>query len=108
VIDSTRTSQWTFIQSSVPPALLARIRAAIEELPDEQRVSLTLRKGATMPYRQIADVLGCDEGEAQEATYSAIRTLQSQFASNLSAIDPGLARAAEPNPHVSPMKGDNQ
>jgi RNA polymerase sigma-70 factor (ECF subfamily) len=48
-----------------------RVRAALAELPEEQRSALVLKEYQQMDYREIAQVLGCTETAARARTYRA-------------------------------------
>lgn len=52
------------------------LAAAIEELPAQQRATLTLRVYQGLSHREIAEVLDCAEGTAKANYFHAIRTLQ--------------------------------
>lgn len=52
------------------------LAAAIEELPPQQRVTLTLRVYQGLGHREIAEILDCAEGTAKANYFHAIRTLQ--------------------------------
>jgi DNA-directed RNA polymerase specialized sigma24 family protein len=106
VIERTKAPNRAPAEMPVSQAFLARVQAAIEDLPVEQRLALALRKGAGMPYWHIADVLQCDEALARQATYFAIRALRSRLGNDLSATHPGPAGTTGRGHHVSSMKGD--
>jgi RNA polymerase sigma-70 factor (ECF subfamily) len=52
------------------------LAAAIQELPPQQRATLTLRVHQGLSHREIAQVLDCAEGTAKANYFHAIRTLQ--------------------------------
>ncbi len=52
------------------------LAAAIEELPPQQRATLTLRVYQGLSHREIAEILDCAEGTAKANYFHAIRTLQ--------------------------------
>lgn len=52
------------------------LAAAIEELPPQQRATLTLRVYQNLSHREIAQVLDCAEGTAKANYFHAIRALQ--------------------------------
>lgn len=52
------------------------LAAAIEQLPPQQRATLTLRVHQGLSHREIAEVLDCAEGTAKANYFHAIRTLQ--------------------------------
>ena len=52
------------------------LAAAIEELPPQQRATLTLRAYQGLGHREIAEILGCAEGTAKANYFHAIRALQ--------------------------------
>jgi RNA polymerase sigma-70 factor (ECF subfamily) len=51
------------------------LAAAIEELPPQQRATLTLRVYQGLGHREIAEILDCAEGTAKANYFHAIRTL---------------------------------
>jgi RNA polymerase sigma-70 factor, ECF subfamily len=63
--------------------LLERVQAAIDELPEKQRLALTQRKLAGLSYGEIAEALECSEDAARANVYQAIRKLRAQFAEEL-------------------------
>lgn len=52
------------------------LAAAIEQLPPQQRATLTLRVYQGLSHREIAEALDCAEGTAKANYFHAIRTLQ--------------------------------
>jgi RNA polymerase sigma-70 factor (ECF subfamily) len=56
--------------------LRERIRAALAELPEEQRSALVLKEYQGLSYREIAHVLECTEEAARARTYRARLTLR--------------------------------
>ena len=52
------------------------LAAAIEELPPQQRATLTLRVYQGLGHREIAEILDCAEGTAKANYFHAIRRLQ--------------------------------
>jgi RNA polymerase sigma-70 factor, ECF subfamily len=56
------------------------LAAAIEELPPQQRATLTLRVHQGLSHREIADVLQCAEGTAKANYFHAVRALQKKLA----------------------------
>jgi RNA polymerase sigma factor (sigma-70 family) len=53
-----------------------RVRAALGQLPEEQRSALVLKEYQQMDYREIGQVLGCSEAAARARTYRARLTLR--------------------------------
>jgi RNA polymerase sigma-70 factor (ECF subfamily) len=53
-----------------------QVRAALAELPEEQRSAVVLKEYQQMDYREIAQVLGCSEAAARARTYRARITLR--------------------------------
>lgn len=53
---------------------------AIDELPPQQRATLTLRVHQGLSHREIADVLQCAEGTAKANYFHAVRALQKKLA----------------------------
>jgi RNA polymerase sigma-70 factor (ECF subfamily) len=53
---------------------------AIDELPPQQRATLTLRVHQGLSHREIAEVLQCAEGTAKANYFHAIRALQRKLA----------------------------
>ncbi|MCE9637434.1 MAG: RNA polymerase sigma factor [Planctomycetes bacterium] len=60
---------------------LTRVRAAIRELPDEQREVFLLRQNGDLPYERIASMLGIPENTAKTRMRRALLRLRA-------AIDP--------------------
>jgi RNA polymerase sigma-70 factor (ECF subfamily) len=60
---------------------LERIRAAIDELPPEQRHILELRHGQRLAIRKIASLLGRSEDAIKSSLYRARRSLQASLPS---------------------------
>jgi len=60
---------------------LERLRSAIEELPEKQRLTLQLRIYEEMNYKAIADVLGGTEGSARVNFFQATKTLREKLGS---------------------------
>lgn len=56
------------------------LAAAIEELPPQQRATLTLRVSQGLSHREIAEILECAEGTAKANYFHAVRTLQRKLA----------------------------
>ena len=56
------------------------LAAAIEELPPQQRATLTLRVYQGLSHREIAEILECAEGTAKANYFHAIRALQRKLA----------------------------
>jgi len=62
----------------------ARIRRAVEALPEKQRAAVLLHKYEEMDYREIARVLGCSESALKSLLFRAYETLRVQLAPLLS------------------------
>jgi RNA polymerase sigma-70 factor (ECF subfamily) len=58
---------------------LKRMRDAIEELPDRQRLTLQLRVYEGMEYAQIAGILGGTAGGARANFFHAVKTLRNRL-----------------------------
>ena len=61
-------------------ALLAAVARAVEELPDQQRAALIMRKYQELSYGEIAAALECTEAAARANVYQAVKRLRVQFA----------------------------
>src|SRR5512136_1138639 len=61
-------------------ALLAAVGRAVEELPDQQRAALIMRKYQELSYTEIAAALECTEAAARANVYQAVKRLKEQFA----------------------------
>jgi len=59
---------------------LARVRRAIDELPEKQRTALILRKYQELSYAEIAAVLGCSPESARANVYQGLRSLRKMLA----------------------------
>jgi RNA polymerase sigma-70 factor, ECF subfamily len=53
-----------------------QVRAALAALPEEQRSALVLKEYQGLSYREIGQVLGCNEAAARARTYRARVTLR--------------------------------
>ncbi len=58
---------------------LAKLRKAIEGLPEKQRLTLQLRIYEEMDYREIANVMGGSEGAARVNFFQAAKTLRERL-----------------------------
>jgi RNA polymerase sigma-70 factor, ECF subfamily len=58
---------------------LQRIRAAVMDLPDKQRMTLLLRIYEGMDYGQIAQILGGREQSARGNLYEALKSLKQKL-----------------------------
>jgi len=63
-------------------ALLAAVARAVENLPDQQRAALIMRKYQELSYAEIAAALDCTEAAARANVYQAVRKLQTKFSVN--------------------------
>ena len=63
-------------------ALLAAVTRAVEELPDQQRLALIMRKYQELSYTEIAAALECTEAAARANVYQAMKKLQMKFGVN--------------------------
>jgi RNA polymerase sigma-70 factor (ECF subfamily) len=70
----------TALSGAIEEQRLARIRAALAELPRRQREVVALRVYEDMPYEQIARVLGCSENSAKVNFHYAVRNLRQRLA----------------------------
>lgn len=61
-------------------ALLAAVARAVEELPEQQRTALIMRKYQELNYAEIGLALNCDQAAARANVYQALRKLRAQFA----------------------------
>jgi RNA polymerase sigma factor (sigma-70 family) len=52
--------------------------AAVRELPDRQRVAITLRFVDDLSYAQIADMCGCSPGAARQRVYEGLQALREE------------------------------
>ena len=62
--------------------LLAAVARAVEELPDQQRAALIMRKYQELSYAEIAAALECTEAAARANVYQAVKKLQARFGVN--------------------------
>ena len=63
-------------------ALLTAVTQAVEELPDQQRMALIMRKYQELSYAEIATALKCTEAAARANVYQAVKKIQMKFAVN--------------------------
>lgn len=59
--------------------LRARVRRAVEELPERQRLTLKLRVYEGMEYKEIARLIGGNENTARGNFFQATRTLREKL-----------------------------
>lgn len=84
---------------------LAMLRAAVAELPDRQRLTLTLRVHEGLKYREIADVLECPVGTVKANFHHAVQNLRKILARSgvagraATAGSPGSSRTASGDGH---------
>jgi RNA polymerase sigma-70 factor (ECF subfamily) len=62
--------------------LLTAVVRAVEELPDQQRAALIMRKYQELSYAEIAAALECSEAAVRANVYQAVKKLQVKFAAN--------------------------
>ena len=53
-----------------------KLRAAVERLPEKQRMTVSLRVYEGLPYREIAGIIGSSEGSARVNYYHGIQRLK--------------------------------
>ena len=58
---------------------LAEIEAALEKLPNKQRLALILRKYQGLQYDEIAEILGTTPPAARANVYQGLKKLRAQF-----------------------------
>jgi RNA polymerase sigma-70 factor (ECF subfamily) len=63
-------------QSLLRRARMDEVRAAIESLPEKQRVAVTMHKYQELDYAQIAGALGCSESALKSLLFRAYETLR--------------------------------
>jgi RNA polymerase sigma-70 factor (ECF subfamily) len=63
----------------------AHIRAAVAELPDDQRQAVLLRFGGDLRNREIAGIMGRSEGAVKLLTFRAMTTLRRRLGAPLPA-----------------------
>ena len=63
----------------------AHIRAAVAELPPDQRQAVVLRFGGDMRNREIAEIMGRSEGAIKLLTFRAMTTLRRRLGAPLPA-----------------------
>ena len=54
----------------------SRVQAALQTLPQDQRLCLVLREYEGRSHREIGEILGCSEGNARVLTHRARRALR--------------------------------
>jgi RNA polymerase sigma factor (sigma-70 family) len=59
--------------------LVSKLRQAIEELPERQRLTLQLRIYEEMDYQEIADTLGGNAGSARGNFFQAVKSLRAKL-----------------------------
>ena len=63
-------------QSLERKQLAARIKAAIDMLPEDQRTAVVLREVQGLSYKEIAETMGCAEGTVMSRLYYGRQKLQ--------------------------------
>jgi RNA polymerase sigma factor (sigma-70 family) len=53
--------------------------AAVRRLPDRQRACVAARFVLDLPYREVADLVGCSEAAARQNVREALRKLREEF-----------------------------
>jgi RNA polymerase sigma-70 factor (ECF subfamily) len=95
--DASRTSRaiaGLAAREESPDAALVRdeslqaVRAAIDALPHELRVTVLLHHYERLPYREIAAITGCSERGVETRLYRARRQLRRQLAAFLRETSP--------------------
>ena len=61
-------------------ALLVAVVRAVEELPEQQRAALIMRKYQELSYTEIGLALNCGQAAARANVYQALKKLRAQFA----------------------------
>jgi RNA polymerase sigma-70 factor (ECF subfamily) len=76
-IDSLAEGEWA---SSMPDAIQIdrrdAVRAALQQLPTDQRLILILREYEGLSHREVAEVMGCSEGAARALAHRARAVLR--------------------------------
>jgi RNA polymerase sigma-70 factor, ECF subfamily len=67
-------------QSMLRQAQAARVREAIEALPDKQRAAVLMHKYQEMGYSQIASTLGCSDSAVKSLLFRAYESLRARLA----------------------------
>ena len=81
--------------------LLAATRAALADLPEEQRVVLEMRLLAEMSYREIAEALGIPIGTVMSRLNRGRRQIQAALSGGAGDEDRASAEARAPAPETS-------
>jgi RNA polymerase sigma factor (sigma-70 family) len=68
------------------------VRAALSDLPDDQREAVTLRVIDGRPYREVADVLGCTETTARARVSRSLRRIAVRLEAERAETPIGLER----------------
>ena len=76
VIDSAEAIEQTLLERE----RAARIWAAVEALPEKQRVAVLLHKYQDLGYDEIARILGCSESALKSLLFRAYETLRVRLA----------------------------
>ena len=58
---------------------LARLKTAVDRLPDKQRLALVLRKYHALSYTEIGETLGSSADAARANVYQALKRLRVEF-----------------------------
>jgi RNA polymerase sigma-70 factor (ECF subfamily) len=92
--------------TALRPMVLREIEAALETLPDEQRVVVVLADLEELSYKEIAEVLGCPIGTVMSRLHRARRALRALLMEHAEAGTgvadaPGAAEESAAAPTVS-------
>ncbi|MCK5005638.1 MAG: sigma-70 family RNA polymerase sigma factor, partial [Candidatus Aminicenantes bacterium] len=63
-----------------------KITKAISTLPPRQKMIFTLKHHQQMKIREIADSLGCSEGNVKTQLFRAVRTIRSELKISLTEV----------------------
>lgn len=66
-------------------ARLAKVHAAVMELPQKQKTALMMRKYQEMSYAEIAKALNCSQEAARANVYQGLRKLRKQLSEEVKA-----------------------
>ncbi|MGD8375974.1 MAG: RNA polymerase sigma factor [Acidobacteriota bacterium] len=87
----SRRLRWSSLEDEAEPAAAptedlvqrreesARVRAALEQLPEEQRSVLVLKEYEGLKFREIAEVLECPESTVKSRLYRGLTALRSRL-----------------------------
>jgi RNA polymerase sigma factor (sigma-70 family) len=77
--DAVEATAHEFESAVLARAEISQVRSALQELPDNQRIALTLWLTEDLPYEDIARELGVSEGAVKQLLFRARQSLSEKI-----------------------------